>query len=215
MKVRNDWLQRVNTVHTKSRKTHKGEKMSELSSYEIKMQELREMDLVNRIKGSIFEKISKRLLKEMDPAKEYAEISLWSDWEHRGNERDCGIDLVIKTEAGEFIAVQCKFYREDIKVALPDLSTFFTKLQSGVGEIQFAKGIIITTSNLTQDAYREVMQIGKKKPIELITKKDLIESGINWEAMDFTKTEETPAQNKKNSKTSSKGSYRGYQGLFF
>lgn len=175
--------------------------MSELSSYEVMKQKLQEMDLVNRTKGSIFEKISKHLLRERDNAEEYTKVSLWNDWEHRGNERDCGIDLVIETEAGEFIAVQCKFY-QDAKVSFPNLGTFFTKLQSGVGEIQFAKGIIITTSDLTLDTHKQIAQIRKNKPIDLITEQDFIESSIDWETINFAKDgktldEETLIQNKK------------------
>ncbi len=77
-------------------------------------------------------------------------LDLWPDWELNNNERDRGIDMVITTASKEYIAVQCKFHQDS--VSYNDLSTFLSKLQSGVGEIGFKKGIIISTSNLTSSA---------------------------------------------------------------
>ncbi len=64
-----------------------------------------------RLKGSWFEKVSKRFLKEHDSTDEYESIDLWSDWELRGKESDRGIDMVITTTSKEYIAVQCKFHQ--------------------------------------------------------------------------------------------------------
>ncbi|GAA7197961.1 hypothetical protein ID0444_14560 [Helicobacter pylori] len=89
----------------------------------------------NALKGSWFEKVSKRFLKEHDSADEYESIDLWSDWELRGKDGDRGIDIVITTASKEYIAVQCKFHQDS--VSLNDLSTFLLKLQSGVGEVGF------------------------------------------------------------------------------
>ncbi|BAW64126.1 helicase domain-containing protein [Helicobacter pylori] len=120
--------------------------MSEISTYKLIKEKLQAIPNL-RLKGSWFEKVSKRFLKEHDSADEYESIDLWNDWELRGNERDCGIDMVITTASKEYIAVQCKFYQDS--VSWNDLSTFAAKLQSGVGEIGFKKGIIISTSNLS------------------------------------------------------------------
>lgn len=159
--------------------------MTEISSYSIIKQKLQTMDLGQRTKGTMFEKISRRLLIERDISEDYVDISLWSEWRYRGNEIDTGIDLVIETSIGEFIAVQCKF--QDTSVDLKNLSTFFSKLQSGVGDIRFSKGIIITTSNLTQEVQKQVEQIRKYIPIDLITEEDFVTSNIDWEKFDPTK----------------------------
>ncbi|WRB71958.1 DEAD/DEAH box helicase [Helicobacter pylori] len=151
-----------------------------------------------RLKGSWFEKVSKRFLKEHDSADEYESIDLWSDWELRGKERDRGIDMVITTASKEYIAVQCKFHQDS--VSLNDLSTFFTKLQSGVGEIGFKKGIIISTSNLSSNALEEIEQIRKSKGIDIveISEEDFIYSQIDWEKFDPTQTQgELPLCDKK------------------
>ncbi len=150
------------------------------------------------LKGSWFEKVSKRFLIEHDSADEYESIDLWSDWKLRGNERDCGIDIVITTASKEYIAVQCKFHQDS--VSYNDLSSFFTKLQSGVKEVRFKKGIIISTSNLISTALNEIEQIRKSKGIDIIEigEEDFIYSQIDWEKFDPTQTQgEIPLCDKK------------------
>lgn len=129
------------------------------TTFEIILEKLKKANLNTRSKGSMFEKLSKHLLKEKDTANIYKNIYLWDEWDKK-NGQDCGIDLIIQTKDDDYIAVQCKFY-ESSKVDLKDLSTYFTKLQSGVGEIKFSKGIIISTSDLTQNAKKEIEQISK------------------------------------------------------
>lgn len=106
--------------------------------------------------------------------------------------------MVITTTSKEYIAVQCKFHQDSI--SYNDLSSFFTKLQSGVGEIGFKKGIIISTSNLTSNALEEIEQIRKSKGIDIveISEEDFIYSQIDWEKFDPTQTQgELPLCDKK------------------
>ncbi|GHR00481.1 DEAD/DEAH box helicase [Helicobacter pylori] len=171
--------------------------MSEISTYKLIKEKLQAIPNL-RLKGSWFEKVSKRFLKEHDSADEYESIDLWSDWELNNNERDRRIDMVITTASKEYIAVQCKFHQDS--VSLNDLSTFFTKLQSGVGEVGFKKGIIISTSNLTSTALNEIEQIRKSKGIDIveISEEDFIYSQIDWEKFDPTQTQgELPLCDKK------------------
>ncbi|GAA8832400.1 hypothetical protein HpRN138_10810 [Helicobacter pylori] len=107
------------------------------------------------------------------------------------NECDRGIDMVITTTSKEYIAVQCKFHQDS--VSYPDIATFLHKLQSGVKEVRFKKGIIISTSNLTSTALEEIEQIrstGKDIDIEHISEEDFMYSQIDWEKFDPTKTED-------------------------
>ncbi|GHQ93072.1 helicase [Helicobacter pylori] len=171
--------------------------MSEISTYKLIKEKLQAIPNL-RLKGSWFEKVSKRFLKEHDSADEYESIDLWSDWELRGKEGDRGIDMVITTTSKEYIAVQCKFHQDS--VSLNDLSTFLSKLQSGVGEVGFKKGIIISTSNLSSNALEEIEQIRKSKGIDIveISEEDFIYSQIDWEKFDPTQTQgELPLCDKK------------------
>ncbi|GAA9876362.1 DEAD/DEAH box helicase family protein [Helicobacter pylori] len=171
--------------------------MQEISTYKLIKEKLQAIPNL-RLKGSWFEKVSKRFLKEHDSADEYESIDLWSDWELRGKEGDRGIDMVITTASKEYIAVQCKFHQDS--VSLNDLSTFLLKLQSGVGEVAFKKGIIISTSNLSSNALKEIEQIRKSKGIDIveISEEDFIYSQIDWEKFDPTQTQgELPLCDKK------------------
>ncbi|MGL2856803.1 type ISP restriction/modification enzyme [Helicobacter pylori] len=172
--------------------------MQEISAYELIKEKLHAIPNL-RHKGSLFEKISKQFLQEHDSANEYESIDLWYDWGLRGKERDKGIDIVITTSNKEYIAVQCKFHQDSI--SYPDISTFLTQLQSGVGEVRFKKGIIISTSNLTSEALKAIEQIrstGMGIDIDEITEEDFIYSRIDWEKFDPTKTQdEIPLCDKK------------------
>lgn len=164
--------------------------MQEISTYKLIKEKLHAIPN-QRHKGSWFEKISKRFLLEHDSANEYESIDLWSDWELRGKEGDRGIDIVIQTASKEYIAVQCKFHQNSI--SLNDISTFLTQLQSGVGEVRFKKGIIISTSHLTSNALKAIEQIrstGKDIDIDIISEEDFIYSRIDWEKFDPTKTQD-------------------------
>ncbi len=95
--------------------------------------------------------------------------------------------------------MQCKFHQNSI--SLNDIATFLTQLQSGVGEVRFKKGIIISTSHLTSTALNAIEQIrstGMGIDIDEITEEDFIYSRIDWEKFDPTKTEdEIPLCDKK------------------
>ncbi len=171
--------------------------MSEISTYKLIKEKLQAIPN-QHLKGSWFEKVSKRFLIEHDSADEYESIDLWSEWELRGNEGDRGIDMVITTASKEYIAVQCKFHQDS--VSLNDIATFLSKLQSGVKEVRFKKGIIISTSNLSSNALNEIEQIRKSKGIDIveINEEDFIYSQIDWEKFDPTKTQgELPLCDKK------------------
>ncbi|GAA7871881.1 DEAD/DEAH box helicase family protein [Helicobacter pylori] len=175
--------------------------MQEISTFTLIKEKLQAIP-DKRLKGSWFEKVSRRFLIEHDSADEYESIDLWSDWELRGNEGDHGIDIVITTASKEYIAVQCKFHQNSI--SYPDIATFLAKLQAGVGEVRFKKGIIISTSNLTHAALEEIEQIRKSKGIDIveISEEDFIYSQIDWEKFDPTKTQgEIPLCDKKKPRT--------------
>ncbi len=172
--------------------------MQEISTYKFIKEKLQAIPN-SHDKGSWFEKVSKHFLLEHDSANEYESIKLWNDWELRGKEGDRGIDIVIQTASKEYIAVQCKFHQD--RVSYNDISTFLYKLHSGVGEVRFKKGIIISTSNLTSVALKEIERIrstGKDIDIDIITEEDFIYSRIDWEKFDPTKTQdELPLCDKK------------------
>ncbi len=175
--------------------------MQEISAYKLIKEKLQAIP--PNQKGSLFEKISRRFLREHDSANEYESIDLWSDWPLNNKESDRGIDMVITTASKEYIAVQCKYHQNNI--SLNDIATFLTQLQAGVGEVRFKKGIIISSSNLSSNALKAIEQIrsnGMGIDIDEITEEDFIYSQIDWEKFDPTKTQdEIPLYDKKKPRT--------------
>ncbi|WP_343286593.1 type ISP restriction/modification enzyme [Helicobacter sp. 12S02634-8] len=153
-----------------------------MSQFQTILDKVSAIEASNRTKGGIFEKISVHLLKEKNTQGEYKSIKLWGEWEHRDG-KDTGIDIVAETKDGEFVAVQCKFYMKS-ELKLNDLTSYFTKLQSGVGDIKFSKGILIVTCDLNQHIQNEIYQINKHMPLELITLQDFLYSSIDWDLFD-------------------------------
>ncbi len=74
------------------------------TTFEIILEKLKKANLNTRSKGSMFEKLSKHLLKEKDTANIYKNIYLWDEWDKK-NGQDCGIDLIIQTKDDDYIAV--------------------------------------------------------------------------------------------------------------
>ncbi len=162
--------------------------MQEINAYKLIKEKLQAIP--PNQKGSLFEKISRRFLREHDSANEYESIDLWSDWPLNNKESDRGIDMVITTTSKEYIAVQCKYHQNNI--SLNDIATFLTQLQSGVGEVRFKKGIIISSSNLSSNALKAIEQIRSNEmgiDIDEITEEDFIYSQIDWEKLDTTQSE--------------------------
>ena len=157
-----------------------------MNQFQVILEKISHATMNNRTKGSIFEKLSTHLLRERDTQGEYKSIDLWTDWKYRDKKKDTGIDIVIETKENDFIAVQCKFYTKN-KLQLSDLESYFSLLQSGVEDIYFKKGILITTTDISSEVSNTIAQISKKIPIELITLQDFLQSSIDWDKFDPTK----------------------------
>ncbi|EJB43243.1 type II R-M system protein [Helicobacter pylori Hp A-9] len=69
--------------------------MQEISAYKLIKEKLQAIPNL-RHKGSLFEKLSRRFLKEHDSANEYESIDLWYDWKLRGKERDKRILSILR-----------------------------------------------------------------------------------------------------------------------
>ncbi|MBO5996548.1 MAG: hypothetical protein J6P77_04845, partial [Acetobacter sp.] len=60
-----------------------------------------ELGVAERIKGGIFEKVSRELLKERDSENSIKNIFLWDEWSHIHGQ-DTVIDLVVEHNDGTF-----------------------------------------------------------------------------------------------------------------
>ena len=81
-------------------------------------------------KGRWFEHLFMAVAREV-PDFQVADIWPWRGWPDRSrltglDGRDIGIDLVAKLKSGDLVAIQCKCYEQDHRVAKPDLDSFIS-----------------------------------------------------------------------------------------
>ena len=79
--------------------------------------------------GTKFEQLMKRFLQVYPMYRgKFSDIWLWNEFPYRDeiSSKDIGIDLVTRTIEGEFWAVQCKFFNEDIEIDKPAVDSFIT-----------------------------------------------------------------------------------------
>jgi len=146
--------------------------------------ELRGLFGNERDKGTAFEKLIKMFL-ETEP-KYMATLSnvwMWKDFPYRDNIGDIGIDLVAKTYANEYWAIQCKFYEEEHTISKEDVDTFLAA-SSKTFEVdgkrtKFCYRLIAsTTDKYNKNAELELR--GQDPQVGRLGMADLLESQIDW-----------------------------------
>ncbi|WP_104744229.1 restriction endonuclease [Helicobacter acinonychis] len=158
------------------------------TTFEDLLREFRELGKTRkseRDKGASFEVFCVKLLRAWDRFNNFERVDLWSDWGFK--EGDCGIDIVAKTNSGEYIAVQCKCYDEATKLDLNHISTFIasanrsfeTDKDKDKDKVSFAELILIDTAkDLTNKAQKTLDNL--EKPTIRIDYIQIAEANIDW-----------------------------------
>lgn len=160
------------------------------------LQELRQVSLDERDKGSHFERLTKRWL-EVSP--EYSDVFdkvwLYSDWaaENGLPRTDVGIDLVARgKDADELCAIQCKFYEPGIAIEKKHIDSFFTALSKNY----FSSGLIFSTST-KWSKHAEDALLETTKPVVRVGLHDLEASGVDWDKFSVSSPERLEIKSKK------------------
>ncbi|MCI6877143.1 MAG: DEAD/DEAH box helicase family protein, partial [Parabacteroides sp.] len=87
---------------------------------------IREQSLTEKEKGTQFEQLMKRWLKTDPRYSALTDVWLWEEFPAKQDlgGRDLGIDLVARTDIGEYWAIQCKCYAENARIDKPALDSF-------------------------------------------------------------------------------------------
>ena len=143
-----------------------------------------------RDKGFRFERLMQAYLKTTSLyAGRFEEVWLWSEFpcHDQFGGKDIGIDLVAKTFAGEYWAVQCKCYADDKYITKPDVDTFLStsgKTFEVEGmEHAFAQRLWISTTN----KWNSVAELTIKKQTPQVTRLNLIDleaDDVDWEKLE-------------------------------
>ena len=108
---------------------------------------------------------------------DFRDIWLWMEYPNREH-RDLGIDIVVRTRAGEQIAIQCKCYKETSEVTKKSIDSFLGAL----GKREFHSGIIVSTTNKWSDNAEKALQ-GLSKKCVRIGLESLEGSDVDWWAL--------------------------------
>ncbi len=155
------------------------------------LKEIRLKSLTEKAKGSDFERLMKFWFLTDPRYSQLEEVWLWEEFPGRKDfgGKDLGIDLVAKTEYGDYWAIQCKCYAEDATIdksavdsflanasrTFIDADTFQTK--------EFSNLVWVQTSRKKWGPNAEQAIQGLSKPFNRISLYDLEISAVDWEKL--------------------------------
>ena len=151
---------------------------------------LRSDSLTEKEKGTRFERLIQAWLKADPTYAILTDVWLWEEFApltDMGN-KDLGIDLVARTNLGEYWAIQCKCYREDTRIDKSDVDSFIsnssrTFTESATGKhCAFAARMWVSTTDKWGANAREATQ-NLQIPFTHISQEQLSLSTVDWEAL--------------------------------
>jgi len=142
-------------------------------------------------KGYRFEKLIQAFLQTTRLyTSEFEEVWLWQDFFAKGDfgGRDVGIDLVALTYAGEYWAIQCKFYGETNAITKSSVDSFLSTAARSFTDrdgstIRFSHRLFVSTTNKWSDNAREAFN-NQDPPCSILNLHELEEAPVDWELLD-------------------------------
>lgn len=116
-------------------------------------------------------------------------VWMWSDFPFRNDfsGKDTGIDLVARTTAGDFWAIQCKCYGADAYIDKSGVDSFLSTSgkqfrNESLEKVSFAHRLwIATTSNWSQEASKVLLN--QQPPVSRISLSDLSNAPVDWDLL--------------------------------
>ena len=104
------------------------------------LSKFRSMSFTEKEKGTQFERLIRSWLLTDPRYTNLEKVWLWEEFPCRKDfgGKDTGIDLVAKTDLGDYWAIQCKCYKEDAVINKPEVDSFLaTSSRTFTDEITF------------------------------------------------------------------------------
>jgi predicted helicase len=162
--------------------------MNEKTNFTNLLDRFRTNAFSERDKGDRFEKLM-QLWLQTDPtyAPKFQKVWLWSDFPAKADfgSKDTGIDLVAQTHAGEFWAIQCKFFQAGAIIDKPAVDTFLSTSSRKFGfaerpDISFAHRLWIDTTGKNWSENAEEAIHNQHPPVSRVSLFDLENSSVDW-----------------------------------
>ena len=141
-------------------------------------------------KGTKFERLMRSWLLTDPRYNELEKVWLWEDFPGRKDfgGTDTGIDLVAKTEMGDYWAIQCKCYAEDAVIDKPAVDSFLaTSSRTFTNEetfqtTRFSNRVWISTTSHWGSNAEEAIR-NQEPPVTRIGMADLESSPVDWQKL--------------------------------
>lgn len=141
-------------------------------------------------KGTQFERLMRSWLLSDPRYSNLTEVWMWEDFPSKKDfgGKDTGIDLVARTDTGEYWAIQCKCYKEDTIIDKPAVDSFLatsSRTFLDVDSLQttsFARRVWISTTNHWGTNAEEAIQ-NQNPPLNRVGLVDLQISSVDWKLL--------------------------------
>lgn len=141
-------------------------------------------------KGTQFERLMRSWLLSDPRYSNLTEVWMWEDFPSKKDfgGKDTGIDLVARTDTGEYWAIQCKCYKEDAIIDKPAVDSFLatsSRTFLDVDSLQttsFARRVWISTTNHWGINAEEAIQ-NQNPPLNRVGLVDLQTSPVDWKLL--------------------------------
>ena len=154
------------------------------------LHKFRTESFTEREKGTKFERLMRSWLLTDPRYNELESVWIWEDFPGRKDfgGTDTGIDLVAKTELGDYWAIQCKCYAENTIIDKPAVDSFLaTSSRTFTNEVtfqtaRFSNRIWISTTNHWGANAEEAIR-NQEPPVTRIGMADLDSSPVDWQKL--------------------------------
>ena len=171
----------------------KGNYAQEPSVYGINeiLTEIRQKSLTEKEKGTDFERLMKLWFLTDPRYVNLQQVWLWEEFPARKDfgGKDLGIDLVARTETGDYWAIQCKCYAEDAQISKGAVDSFLANASRTFLDPEtfqtreFSNLLWVQTTRKRWGANAEAAIQGLSKPFNRISLYDLEISAVDWEKL--------------------------------
>ena len=152
------------------------------------LHKFRTESFTEREKGTKFERLMRSWLLTDPRYNELEKVWLWEEFPGRKDfgGTDTGIDLVAKTEMGDYWAIQCKCYAEDTTIDKPAVDSFLaTSSRTFTNEVtfqtaRFSNRVWISTTGHWGSNAEEAIR-NQEPPVTRIGLADLNSSPVDWQ----------------------------------
>lgn len=155
------------------------------------LEKYRAISFTEKEKGTKFERLMRSWLLTDPRYERLTHVWMWNDFPSKSDfgGKDIGIDLVAKTELGEYWAIQCKCYQEDSRIDKPEVDSFLATSSKTFKDpdtfqtTSFSNRLWISTTNHWGINAEEAIR-NQNPPVSRIGLVDLETSPVDWEKLE-------------------------------